>query len=55
MTGRTGIFGIGLAAYWPQFPGMKGRLEGYERAVEDREPLIQPASGQSAAGRLLEP
>jgi len=36
MTARIGIFGIGLAAYWPQFPGMKERLEGYQRAVEDR-------------------
>ena len=36
MTARIGIFGIGLAAYWPQFPGMKERLEGYRRAVEER-------------------
>jgi len=26
---RVGLFGIGLDAYWPQFPGLKGRLEGY--------------------------
>jgi L-arabinose isomerase len=32
--GRVGVFGIGLAAYWPQFPGMKERLEGYQREVE---------------------
>ena len=31
---RVGVFGIGLAAYWPQFPGMKERLEGYQREVE---------------------
>jgi len=36
MTARIGIFGIGLAAYWPQFSGMKERLEGYQRVVEDR-------------------
>jgi L-arabinose isomerase len=36
MTVRIGIFGIGLAAYWPQFPGMQERLEGYQRTVEDR-------------------
>ena len=36
MSARIGVFGIGLAAYWPQFPGMKERLEGYQRAVEDR-------------------
>jgi L-arabinose isomerase len=26
---RVGLFGIGLEAYWPQFPGLKERLEGY--------------------------
>ncbi|MDB6094514.1 MAG: arabinose isomerase [Verrucomicrobia bacterium] len=26
---RLGLFGIGLDAYWPQFPGLKERLEGY--------------------------
>lgn len=31
---RIGVFGIGLAAYWPQFPGLKERLEGYQRFVE---------------------
>ena len=31
---RVGVFGIGLAAYWPQFPGLKERLEGYQREVE---------------------
>jgi L-arabinose isomerase len=30
----VGVFGIGLAAYWPQFPGLKERLEGYQRKVE---------------------
>ena len=33
---RVGVFGIGLAAYWPQFEGLKQRLEGYQRHVEDR-------------------
>ncbi len=28
--------GIGLAAYWPQFPGLKERLEGYQRKVEEK-------------------
>ena len=32
----VGVFGIGLAAYWPQFPGMKERLEGYQGEVEER-------------------
>jgi len=31
---RVGVFGIGLAAYWPQFPSLKERLEGYQRQVE---------------------
>jgi L-arabinose isomerase len=26
---RIGLFGIGLDAYWPQFSGLKARLEGY--------------------------
>lgn len=33
---RVGVFGIGLAAYWPQFEGLKPRIEGYQRRVEDR-------------------
>src|SRR5215469_5752154 len=33
---RIGVFGIGLAAYWPQFTGLKERLEGYQRQVESR-------------------
>jgi len=32
----VGVFGIGLAAYWPQFPGLRERLEGYQRRVEAR-------------------
>jgi L-arabinose isomerase len=32
--GRVGVFGIGLHAYWEQFPGLKPRLEGYQRFVE---------------------
>ncbi|MDW8352721.1 MAG: L-fucose/L-arabinose isomerase family protein [Anaerolineae bacterium] len=33
---KVGVFGIGLAAYWPQFAGLKERLEGYQREVEAR-------------------
>jgi L-arabinose isomerase len=33
---RIGLFGIGLDAYWPQFPGLKERLEGYLRRVAER-------------------
>jgi L-arabinose isomerase len=34
--GRVGVFGIGLHAYWEQFPGLKQRLEGYQRLVETK-------------------
>ena len=30
---RIGVFGIGLAAYWPQFEGLRERLEGYQRGT----------------------
>ena len=33
---KVGVFGIGLAVYWPQFHGLKERLEGYQRKVERR-------------------
>ena len=33
---KIGVFGIGLAAYWPQFAGLKEQLEGYQKQVEDR-------------------
>jgi L-arabinose isomerase len=31
---RIGLFGIGLDTYWPQFAGLKERLEGYLGEVE---------------------
>jgi L-arabinose isomerase len=31
---KIGVFGIGLAAYWAQFDGLKELLEGYQRDVE---------------------
>jgi L-arabinose isomerase len=33
---RVGLFGIGLAAYWDQFPGLEARLKGYVDTVEQR-------------------
>jgi L-arabinose isomerase len=36
ITAKIGVFGIGLAAYWPQFEGLKARLEGYQQRVEAR-------------------
>jgi L-arabinose isomerase len=32
----VGFFSIGLAAYWPQFPGLRERLDGYGRFVAER-------------------
>ena len=31
---KLGLFGIGLDAYWPQFPGLRERLEGYLGQVD---------------------
>ena len=31
---KVGVFAIGLHAYWAQLPGLKERLEGYQREVE---------------------
>jgi L-arabinose isomerase len=31
---RVGLFGIGLAAYWPQFEGLRERLQGYQEGIE---------------------
>ena len=33
---KIGLFGIGLDAYWPQFPGLKERLEGYLQRVQHK-------------------
>jgi L-arabinose isomerase len=33
---RIGLFGIGLAAYWPQFEGLEDRLQGYVQTVAER-------------------
>src|SRR5689334_9275517 len=33
---KLGVFGIGLAAYWPQFPWLKTKLEKYQSQVEQR-------------------
>src|SRR5882757_9880378 len=35
---KIGLFGIGLEAYWPQFPGLEDRLKGYiERVAQQLE------------------
>jgi len=33
---RVGVLGIGLEAYWGQFEGLRERIEGYQRRVEER-------------------
>src|SRR5215471_3067110 len=33
---KVGLFGIGLDAYWPQFPGLQERLQGYTARVAAR-------------------
>jgi L-arabinose isomerase len=36
LTPKVGLFGIGLDAYWPQFPGLEERLRGYTARVAER-------------------
>ena len=31
---KIGVFGIGLQAYWAQFPGLRERLVGYQQEIE---------------------
>lgn len=59
---NVGLFGIGLAAYWPQFKGLKPRLERYQRIVHDRlaahcqvvdAGLVDSAAKALAAGQLF--
>lgn len=60
---QVGVFGIGLAAYWPQFEGLKERLEGYQKIVEQRladlgarvvsAGLVDTAPAAQAAGDLF--
>jgi L-arabinose isomerase len=33
---RIGLFGIGLDTYWPQFKGLRSKLEGYQNEIADR-------------------
>jgi len=60
---RVGVFGIGLAAYWPQFPGLRERLAGCQEEVERRltgcgaelvsAGLVDDAAGARRAGELF--
>ncbi len=60
----SAIFGIGLAAYWPQFDGLRERLEGYQRGHRGRASralgaevvsagLVDTPQGAREAGELL--
>src|SRR3954470_22319092 len=60
---RVGVFGIGLATYWPQFAGLRERIEGYQARVEQRvgelggevvsAGLVDSEQGARAAGDLF--
>src|SRR5688572_23979558 len=39
---KIGLFGIGLDTYWPQFDGLKERLEGYLDIVDQKLSEIHP-------------
>lgn len=39
---KIGLFAIGLDAYWPQFPGLKARLEGYLAVVAAKLEALHP-------------
>ncbi|HUB25099.1 MAG TPA: hypothetical protein VL992_06690, partial [Tepidisphaeraceae bacterium] len=53
MVTQIGLFGIGLDAYWPQFTGLKDRLEGYLAQVERR--LARPQIGVVNLGLIDTP
>ena len=60
---RVGLFGIGLDTYWPQFAGLKERLEGYVARVAEKMErpgvevvnlgLVDNPDRAQAAGRAL--
>jgi L-arabinose isomerase len=50
---RIGLFGIGLDAYWPQFPGLEARLRGYLARVESK--LARPGVEVVNAGLIDNP
>ena len=39
---KIGLFGIGLDTYWPQFAGLKARLEDYLKKVEQNLSALHP-------------
>ena len=63
MKAKIGVFGIGLAAYWPQFDGLREKLVGYQQHIETRlrdmgaevasAGLVDTAPAAVAAGDLF--
>jgi L-arabinose isomerase len=39
---KIGLFGIGLDTYWPQFEGLKDRLDGYLEQAKEKLAAIHP-------------
>jgi L-arabinose isomerase len=59
---KVGLMSIGLDAYWPQFPGMKEKLEEYNKEIEKKLSaysevlnvrMIDSVDKSLAAGRLF--
>jgi L-arabinose isomerase len=48
---RVGVFGIGLDTYWPQFDGLKERIQGYQRRVEER---VRELGGEVVSAGLVD-
>ncbi|WP_153799288.1 arabinose isomerase [Foetidibacter luteolus] len=55
---NIGLFGIGLNTYWPQFAGLKERLEGYlgevEAKIKEVNPCVINAGLVDSADRAFE-
>ncbi len=50
---RVGLFSIGLAAYWPQFEGLRERLDSLSRTIAER--LARPGLALSHLGMVDSP
>jgi L-arabinose isomerase len=48
---RIGVFGIGLAAYWPQFDGLRERLDGYQHGLEAK---LEELGAEVVSGGLVD-